>query len=453
MKIFRALIVAIPIVFFLYCAWDFFAIDGQWSIETDFSKDTHTISQLYPIGRASKAIEEDGEWRQDVLNEPVYMNVRTPQAFNRAVVSLTLDPSTQPILHVGVVTRTQPLSTQLQLLSSSVVDEALTDFHRTIDGEVTILSRDAQLTTLEAVRTSSARVVTSGVAFETPTVPACATERSSPFMLPVDLVGDHDIVLALTSADTQQITLAARTETNAQIELQDADKRTVSTATAQQGIYTLTIPATPTPALYVVSIRGAGTTAFAAVTFPTDCIAAQRFVFGEAQQSFRLFATGMRMTLTANASKAFGVYTLDSADVQLDTIGAPHVAYVDSGAGFSITHGMLTVAHNGYLSFSRATAFDPRGRTVPLDETTRLDDVDVLLLSSMPSVATTERHMVYSTMVDLTRVAGERTALQFILSAPGIATHDGVVSVYRARVDFYRDPLWTRLWNAIQRLW
>lgn len=444
MKWIRCIIVLIPAGFFAYCFWMYFAIAGEWSVATDFSKDKTVISELTPIGRATRV---DGQGGQTVTGEPVYMTIMPPRRFERAQVEWRINARDERLITTGVVLDEDPFTVRTQLLYSALVEEAIAagfEIVRT-DTEVVYTRRADVRSSADLERVTDARGVVYNVAAHDSAIPPClSTER---WTLPATLLGDHDLVFVV-QPQTEASEIVVHHEIHeGEVALYDAVRQEKVSVEEDNGDhFRLAVPASESPALYTLRMSGTGSTQFSQLTFPTACVSAQRYTFADVSASgITLVQSHDRTTVSAISPQGFGTYQLSSGEtVTVDTLHAPVQVYAkDRGATLTLPHGGVRIVHSGYMGLSAQTTFDPRGRILPLDETTQLNDIDVIILDTIPEIKRIDGVLRSTVVYDLRHLSAEAEHVQLLLSSQGIAARAGAYHVLGARATFLRPAAWT----------
>lgn len=455
----RIFLTTIAVGFFLYCGWNYFAVSGHWSVTTYFFKDTRLISTLYPAGRAlvPEKKPEIKPWSQTVVGEPVYFNINPAQLFKTVTLTVDMQPKKQRFVQIGVVTTKEPFAAQVQLLYSALLEEVrAAAWHRIEeDGKIMYTSRSDIASLSDLYSNAEARIATSGVDMNVAqSIPECTKIAGENFTIPAKLVGDHDFAFALSSSEqARKVTLASSSDALSFV-ITDAHKeQVIAQATYENGTYVAVIPPSATPAVYYARISRAAGVVLDAVTFPTSCVSAQRVVFESVADSIHLFSTNKKLTFIALKPEVFATPLTGSfGELAMHALNAPQVRYSDALAYVDVPTGGVSITSNGFLSFAADTTFDPRGRVLPLDETTTMNDVDVLVVDDVTTytIAHNYSYRRFYTTLDLSKIA-DRHALQFMISAPGIAAQEGSLELFRIEADFFTDPLWIRATRTLTR--
>lgn len=84
----RLSLIILPLFFLTLMFWSDLAPSGTKFIISDLANYSPDISRIYPEGRLKAPERVDGGWRQEVLAEPIYFDVKLPRRLNQAEVYL-----------------------------------------------------------------------------------------------------------------------------------------------------------------------------------------------------------------------------------------------------------------------------------------------------------------------------------------------------------------------------
>ena len=85
MKIIKAILWAFPVALFIFLFSRYFVFSGRLEFSYDMKKDSPYV-MLQPSGRVSEPRHDEQGWYRLVFDEPLYLDVRTPRAFNKTPI-------------------------------------------------------------------------------------------------------------------------------------------------------------------------------------------------------------------------------------------------------------------------------------------------------------------------------------------------------------------------------
>lgn len=99
----RIIIYSLPIILLSYLIYKDFTPAGIATFVYDFSKDSSVITNLFPANRLTDPlIDNDGNYSQEIIKEPVYFATRLSQKFNQAKVEITFQNPNQLFFQLGL---------------------------------------------------------------------------------------------------------------------------------------------------------------------------------------------------------------------------------------------------------------------------------------------------------------------------------------------------------------
>src|SRR3989344_647713 len=142
-KLLRNLVALWPLVFFGAALLYDLNPGGQLQASYDLQSDVPLISRLFPANRLAGA-STDG---QRVLQEPVYFDLRSPQPYQKARLTISYDNQGQSLLQLGLkMAGEDDWSYQLKPLENSTLDSL--SWPQLTAGNLTLWQRQANFPTL-----------------------------------------------------------------------------------------------------------------------------------------------------------------------------------------------------------------------------------------------------------------------------------------------------------------
>jgi len=131
MLIYAKALVVLGVVFLV--VWLFYkdlVVSGHLSATYDFQTKSPFISVLQPNDRVEAPVLKNGEYTQAVIGDPVYFNIRAPQNFQRADVTIVYKSFGYPIVEIGALADTKRTVYDLQPLENEAINRLIHDkFH------------------------------------------------------------------------------------------------------------------------------------------------------------------------------------------------------------------------------------------------------------------------------------------------------------------------------------
>jgi len=146
----RIIIVALPIIGFIYLVYLDFVPSGHLEFIYDFSKDSPAITNLFPANRmtAVNRLAGSSSYWQAIQEDPVYFEVRLPQKFSSATVEVTYQNKNQPLLQLGLRAQGEgDWSYQFKPLENQLLDGL--DWSFINNNNVSLWQRQKQFLTIE----------------------------------------------------------------------------------------------------------------------------------------------------------------------------------------------------------------------------------------------------------------------------------------------------------------
>lgn len=489
----KAVIFSIPIVVFGVLLIRYTAFTGHIHLEYDFDRQSKTISQWTPAGRALDRVKnlETGESYQQIVGEPVYMDVKVPRSFDRVEATLEYKNGEQPLVELGVVTSTDPWNVRTSPVESKVIDQAIDEWEMMTQANGTVLlQRNADFDSVDAFIANPPR--DKGIAIYRqplvmPYTDATYTPTDKEITINRVLRGPHEFVTYIKNetlhiefdlidinrefnGDIVTLQLFNQTEQLHQEVLNDDGILDASGTTSAQKTLTLDLPDLP-EGLYTIKLLATDDIIIPRVHTTQDRLVVKNRLFVINNEEYRSMLPTIATdptTIYANLNKfaaktdhLTGIQTL-SIDSEPFEIEKTHDQWTWVAEDQTVAPSLRTITMpkndvylvgNGYYAFSEDDFFDPDFFMESIDETTSLERLDYILMRDYTSpVALSNRRLKQTTVFSLDGVAGDRKHLQFLLSVPGIDRNRYTIQIHSISFDFYRDPLWVRLKQRISAL-
>jgi hypothetical protein len=482
-KLARWTILAVPPVVLAWLASQYFSVFGELAFAYDFGSESPYVSEFTPAGRALDRAKNlrTGETSQMIVGDPVYLAVNVPRSFNEVTVTAEYQNPEQPLLEFGLVTSTEPWSVRLNPFESKVIDQALAEWHRVDGTGVTLLQREPTFATVDeflaalplADRVGSYRYTPPNL-YRDPGYVAepgglelnhvlrgphefvtYAANESLHFGLdlidsnrefnadPVKVEVYRDSVLVheelLPDDGIVDATGQPSAPQSLSIDLPVSDAGLYRVVLAVNDDIFLTHLATDQDRLVIPRrLYLAQSAEYASVVPGLNTIESQLWLHGE--------------KLTAKTDHPAGLQTVSIGDdtLLIDRVSSPHLWEEADPVSpllrpLTVPNNDLLLATPGWFALSEESAFDPSLGITPLDETTALDELDLIVFSDytppVPGLGSTVQTASFS----LDGVAGDRKDLQFVLSAPGLDRANRSLEMTHLEFRFQREPLLTRL--------
>lgn len=117
-KILRIIVISTPVVWLLFLTYQYFIPSGKLEVSYDFCREAPFISRFSPDGRVLPIEKNGAVCQQKMVIDPVYFDVRLPQSFQKAEVSLVYKKYFWQPLKLGVKTASQDWSWSIKEVMS-----------------------------------------------------------------------------------------------------------------------------------------------------------------------------------------------------------------------------------------------------------------------------------------------------------------------------------------------
>lgn len=503
-KMMRFALICLPFLVFVYLFNDYFAFSGKLSFTYDFGKTPTFASPFYPADRAPepRLQLQTGTRFQDIIGDPVYMDVNLPRSFDTIDVSIDYINSGQPFLEFGLLTYVEPFGITLLPFESSVLEQATESFS-TLAGKdpktgapIRLYQREPFVSSVDDFFRApplDKRIVMYGVDLPVTYRDADYHAQSDLWTFPFMVRGTHEF---LTYVKDEQLSFHAefvdlnrekgQDVITARVVNEDGEEvyravmpddgnsgtdRTTSAFPKQdiaidnlpEGVYTVSffmshdvvLQSLKTAQRYVVVKNTMQTIS----THERDDVAQAEFDDLSATMVtntpfFRLTST----VATNNASVAVDGNPLSLPDVNQpiswrapDQTPKTH-SILPENDGFHVLTMRdqdVKLETQGFFATSPEHFFDPRRGLRALSDQTTLADADIILAEdfTMPQKRANRTLRTQTVHIDLRQTAIDRKHITFVLSAPGISARNKRMEIRSVHFALRRDPLWKRFFQ------
>ncbi|MDO8617581.1 MAG: hypothetical protein Q7N87_01665 [Candidatus Uhrbacteria bacterium] len=389
-----------------------FPFDGKRHLTFTFDGTSPWFDAFLPAERVTPVgLQEDGWMGQRIKDEPVYAGARMPGVFDRVTVGLDFKPTRQPLLEFGMLRDPQqPSSFELRPLWSEVLSKR---WRRVEQGSLRGYVKNNQQ---DSVLGSSdfEHLLVWRAAASSPKLMDRARETRA---ILLDLSGSHDFFLVPTDGELRF---------HFQMEDRSSPARFVDLRMERDGqvLWTRSIPGNQE---YKIEAQAVAAGVYKmSVRAPDNQVRITRIT-----TNMRHWVIGPRLNLAAGVR----VWT-----------NSHHVTPLSSSP---VRPGDTRVIGDGYFSFDQEALFLPQPRR--LTDATDADREKIIgvLTTYQPPEVLSDGWLRAHSDFSLDRV---RDRIKFVLSAPGLASRQGLVDVRAVDLWYARPPLsWQEFLRVMRR--
>jgi len=147
-RVIQIIIILIPICLFTWLSWQDLVPSGRLVINYDVGDLSPFVNRLLPGERALPPMKmADGQWAQQVIDEPTYFTVEPARHFDFVELELVWANESVPIVEVGGLASEDGTQILLKPLQNLVIDQS--DWFRIEDEATILLQRSEQYTSIE----------------------------------------------------------------------------------------------------------------------------------------------------------------------------------------------------------------------------------------------------------------------------------------------------------------
>jgi hypothetical protein len=446
-----------------------FPMSGIFVAESNMTGQSAFVYPFLPGERTtSPGKQEDGWSGQRIINDPVYMNVRTPGPYDTVDVEIEFRTLRQSLLEFGLVKDAEGKQLDLYPMYSEMLegkDWKQVSIGRRVQGYVTKGTPDSRLGNKDTRglaiwgATTTSPLITGGF-LETP--------KSAS----VNLRGSHDFWVAPADGqikfrlDVQDVNrnrsgglLALQVFKNDELVWQDT---TASSGDRDKG-YGAVIPVNVNlknlnPGVYRIKVTADDDVFIRrVVTQNSRWVVGPRLVVGDIVGFETTSTNSLKVWTTARHIVAETFHKEGLQDVQFGpTVGSvkrTHTSFrIDRNDAMAdpvtldAPRGDIRFVADGYFAFSPEAFFEPLPRRLAPETNGKAEGLQAVLTS-------------YSRVEDLGDgwkrarlsfpVTKELDTLRFVLSAPGIASRAGSVDIRHITLTYHRDPVSLKTWWSL----
>lgn len=438
----RLLIIATPVVVFLWLANEYFAFSGKLSLTQDFRSVDRFASTFYPADRVEERSRNvrTGTVSQKITGDPVYLDVRVPRSFDAVDVTVEYINNGQPFAEFGLLTYIEPFGITLLPFESELLEQAQSSF-QTLTGvdprtgkPAVIYQRDRIVASVEEFfrqPPTDKRIITYGVDVPLVYRDPLYAPRPDNWTLPMKLRGQHSAALYIK--DEPLIVDAEIIDLNREL---GPDTLTTVVKNEQGGELWRDVVADDentgtdrkqsSPAVVHIQLEQLPEGPYTISFFTTHDI-----VFTNITTRQQKFVIKDSVTTISDD---------ELRDDSNDTIGT------------SSTTALLGM--QGFFASAPEHFFDPAMGVRKLSDQATLDDVDIIVTQefSLPRAKLNRDIRTQTVHIDLTQTSIDRKKLTFVLSSPGITARHARFEIRKIHFAFTREPLWKRILARLQKM-
>lgn len=493
-KVVRVIIFIAPFFIFFLLGWRYFALSGNLKLSYDFSKESTLISEFTPRGRASDREKNlrTAETYQQIVGEPVYMDVNVPRAFDEVKVTLKYTNPSQNILEFGIVSSEEPWNVQLFPVENKIIDEGLASWaiseggkvEEDINGKkVTLLQGTPQFQSLQDFLNSFPKDKKVGLYrfnLDIPYFDPNYTAGNKEFILDKLLRGKHEflvyiknepLVMSLSlrdinwefNEDPVTVTVKNSEETYFNEYINDDGVAIASSVISasrevniflpdlKEGVYSILMEANDD--VVIESLR----------TRQQKFVVKNRLfiinndayldVFPEINTSATdIYFAAPNLVLITDHPQGLQKITIENQALNIEKLHEP-VWWFNAEASTNEDLKKITLPKNdlqlgakdSFFTFNVENYFDPNYQARELNEETKLADLDFIVYADYLTPVSNRLYSTQVVSIDLDLVYGDRKKLTFVLSAPGIDRGNSWITMRDMEFEFKREPLTVRL--------
>ncbi|MBI2415378.1 MAG: hypothetical protein HYV33_01810 [Candidatus Kerfeldbacteria bacterium] len=488
----RLALAASGLLVIAYIGWRYYGMNGEFRAAYYFDTTANVISQFTPRGRALDREQnaENGEYYQRLIGEPVYFSINLPSAYPQADVTLEYQNPHQPVVQLGLRLSDDDTvwAFDFKPLENKFIDNST--WERLEDDQYIVLQRTPTYTSVTDFLTHppvNAGVGTFLTTIEFPFVDLDYHAQPGSTVIDQPLRGAHTMMVYVQdeplqvgwtyrdinfAAGPDPLTVAVR-HLGEDIWLntyqEDGDEGITGTASPVRSDE-LTLTDLP-EGVYEVSFSGSDDIFF------TEIVTSQhRVVFknklhlaGAAEYTTVLPdivttpATVYTRSnyVTMNAKHPGGLGEVQFYDGPL-VVAKANSLYLwrNPIAGFETTvavpHNDMELTNDSFFSFSKDTWFDPQFGFQPLNQYTRLEQLNYIITARYAQPERIRSWTTATASFDVTQAhRADATTLDFIISAPGLDTMPEGIKVRSITVVAHKEPItWHNAWERFTaKLW
>lgn len=451
-----------------------FPLTGVFTVESDATGQSAFVFPFLPGERTtSPGRQEDGWYGQRIIDDPVYMNVRTPGPYDSVSMSIDFRTMRQPLLEFGFVRDKEGKQLELYPMYSEMLE-----------------SQDWQpaggkgfvLTGLPSSRLDQRDTRGLAIWDGTSTAPLMSDVLSvSEQSIDVSLRGSHDfwvvpgdgqIDFRMEVQDVNRNRSGGMLVVRVVSEGRDIWQDTVGTSGSRDRGYGSVIPVKVSlkdlkPGVYRIKILADDDVFIRRImTRNPRWVVGTRLVVGDTVGFPTTSTNALQVWTTARHIVAETFHKEGLQEVQFGPIAGQvrkthtpvRIDRVDSDAApveLTAPKGDIRLISDGFFSFARESFFEPEPRHMSVQTDGRKEGLQAVLTS-------------YERVEDLGDgwkratfdfpITHDAETLRFVLSAPGIASRAGSVDIRRVQVSFRReavafDTWWKQLLEEAKRAW
>jgi hypothetical protein len=141
------------IILFISLIYRNFVFEGHLVVEYDFENESPFISLLKPRGRVDQTIytDENNDYYQKILIDPVYFDVKLPRQFDTAKVSIQYKNPYEPILELGIAPGEDSPYFYLQPMENKLIDHLMyaKNWYKIRENKTILLQNEPKYTSIK----------------------------------------------------------------------------------------------------------------------------------------------------------------------------------------------------------------------------------------------------------------------------------------------------------------
>lgn len=489
----RWVITSIPLIIAVILVLEYFAVFGEYRVAYDFSTNSPQVTNFTPGSRVDDASRSNrtSESTQRIFGDPVYMTVTLPRAFDAVDMTMEYTTQSQPLTEIGVVANEDPWIVQLQPFQSQVVDQAIDEWNQVTDERGVLLLQDPESTQYasvadfeDALPVNDAAIGTYQYSPQLPTPQLPAATRAEPLVIKRSLRGAHNFVTLVDGAplEVSATIIDLNREFNediVKVEVKNSDDVVVyeqyveddgdvvaSAVVQPKREISIAVSDLPTD-VYTVRFLVNNDIVMQNITTSQRYWVAKdvlNVINNEEYQSqlpniatdeTTLYFNGKFLVTRADHPTSVQTLEIDADVLPLEDLSTEYVwetpltDTVQPVRRLVMPKNDIPLRTSGYFAFTQDSFFDPDYRVKRIDEFTRIGELNYILVQNYQPPEQGNRYLTQTATIDLSAVAyNEDHALQFILSNPAMAYHNGEIRVNEVQFTFRRASAWNRLQTA-----
>jgi hypothetical protein len=473
--LFRVMFSLIGVAILLYCASQYFAVNGNLTITQNFNNDDDSIVSLFiPANQASDIMKNlrTGETTQTITEGPVYFTVKLPRAFDSVTAKIQYATDYHGPIRFGVIELLNPLATKEKTIDVPLLRDALTQFWQNTTDELTgntVYSKDGlTLAEVQDRAKNGEPIATVGADLQVPYRDPNYTPNNSPHTIPNQLRGSHlfytyikdetlrltlDVVDTNVSIGSDPISVVVRNEKNEVIETQkfsDDGNQTNDRMSSEPKRITVEKSGLP-EGVYQIVVQTSGDVLLEnLITQQQKFVVKDYLLFGNESESFTVQLGSRTLTAVTDNAAALGSVDVDGRSLLLHTINQAVVlkeVRTDETTVVPVRGNKadVSLSYSGYAAFEPTAYFDPDFAIQAVTADVQLSDVSAIVVRDFTPPVENYRGLEAAVDLPLAGVLGDRKKLQFVLEAPELLSEKESIIVDSITLEFHRASLWSRL--------